>query len=178
VDKDCIHGVIKQPGIRLMVWACIWGKNKSPLIPIFDKSVNIFVYSGVLEDGLVDVWQEVEDTVGDPISQQDGAMIHTARDTMAWFAGNNIQVMEWPPNSTDLNPIEHCWKRLKEKLHQRFPNIHKMKRGPDTVRRCLAEALDVVWTQDIEGDFVESQWESMPRRVAADLEAKGRYAKY
>ena len=51
MDKDCIHGVIKQPGIRLMVWACIWGKNKGPLIPIFDKSVNIFVYIGVLEDG-------------------------------------------------------------------------------------------------------------------------------
>jgi len=62
--KDCIHGVTKGPGIKLMVWACIWGKNKSPLIRIFDKSVNRFVYIGVLEDGLVDVWQEVEDTVG------------------------------------------------------------------------------------------------------------------
>jgi len=49
--KDCIHGVTKGPGIRLMVWACIWGKNKGPLIPIFDKSVNRFVYIGVLEDG-------------------------------------------------------------------------------------------------------------------------------
>jgi len=52
--------------------------------------VNRFIYIGVLEDGLVDVWQEVEDTVGDPIFQQDGAKINTARDTMAWFAGNNI----------------------------------------------------------------------------------------
>jgi len=56
-----------------MVWACIWGKNKSSLISIFDKSVNRFVYMGVLEDGLVDVRQEVEDTVGDPIFQQDSA---------------------------------------------------------------------------------------------------------
>ena len=118
--------------------------------------VNRFVYIGVWEDGLVDVWQEVEDTVGDPIFQQDGAKIHSARDTMAWFAGNNIQVMEWPLNSPDLNPIENCWKRLKEKLHQRFPNIHKTKGGPDTIRRCLVEALDVVWTKDIEGDFLES----------------------
>ena len=65
--KDCIHGVTKGAGIKLMVWACIWGRNKGPLIPIFEKSVDRFVYIGVLEDGLVDVWQEVEDTVGDPI---------------------------------------------------------------------------------------------------------------
>jgi len=144
--KDCIHEVTKGPGIKLMVWACIWGKNKGPLIPIFDKSVNRFVYIGVWEDGLVDVWQEVEVTVGDPIFQQDGAKIHTARDAMACLAENNIQVIEWPLNSPDLNPIEHCRKRLKEKLHPRFPNIHKTKEGPDTIRRYLAEALDVRWT--------------------------------
>ena len=88
--KDCIQGVTKGSGITLMVWACIWGKNKGPVIPIFDRSVDRFVYIGVLEDGLVDVWQEVEDPFGDPIFQQDGAKIHTARDTMAWFAENYI----------------------------------------------------------------------------------------
>jgi len=88
--KDCIHGVTKGPGIRLMGWACIWGKDKGPLIPIFDKTVNSFIYIGVLENGLVDIWQEVEDTVRDPIFQQDGGKIHTARETMACFAGNNI----------------------------------------------------------------------------------------
>ena len=125
--KDCIHGVTKGPGIKLMVWACIWSKNKGPLILIFDKSVDRFVYIGVLEDGLVDVWQEVEDIVEDPIFQQDSAKIHTGRDTMAWFAENNIQTIEWPPNSPDLNPIEYCWKKLKEKIHQRFSNIYKTK---------------------------------------------------
>ena len=41
--KDCIHGVTKGPRIKLMVGACIWGKNMGPLIPIFDMSVNRFV---------------------------------------------------------------------------------------------------------------------------------------
>lgn len=177
-DKDCIQGVTKGPGVKLMVWACIWGRNKGPLIPIFEKRVDRWVYIGILEDGLVDAHQEVDDTIGDPVFQQDNARIHTAADTMAWFEEHNIQVMDWPPNSPDLNPIEHCWKRLKEKMHQRYPNIHKTPGGPDAVRRRLAEALSEVWAEDIEGDFLESLWESMPRRVAAVLAAKGWYTKY
>ena len=86
--------------------------------------------------------------------------------------------MEWPPDSPDLNPIEHYWKRGKEKLHQCFPNIHKTKGGPDTVRRCLSEALNQVWTQDIEGEFLKKLWESPPYRVAAVLDARGWYTKY
>ena len=42
----------------------------------------------------------------------------------------------------------------------------------------IAEALDVVCTQDIEGEFLERLWESMPRRVAAVLDARGWYTKY
>jgi len=39
--KDCIQGVTKGPSIKLIVWACIWGRNEGGLIPIFDKRVNI-----------------------------------------------------------------------------------------------------------------------------------------
>jgi len=129
----------------------------------------------VLEAGLVDVWQKMEDTVGDNKFQQDGAKIHTARDTMAWFAENHIQVMEWPRNSPNLNPIQYCWKRIQVKLPQHFPHIHKTKEGQDTIRRQLAEALNVVWTQDIEGEFLERLWKPKARRVAAVLDAKGWY---
>jgi len=46
------------------------------------------------------------------------------------------------------------------------------------VRRALVEALTDTWREEIEGDFLETLWESMPRRVAALLEAKGWYTKY
>jgi len=60
------------------------------------------VYIGVLEDGLDDVHQEVHDTLGDPVFQQDNAKIHTTKDNMAWFEEHNIQVMAWPVNSPDM----------------------------------------------------------------------------
>jgi hypothetical protein len=62
--KECIHGVRKGPGIKLMVWSCIWERNKDPVIPIFEKRVDRWVYIGILEDGLLDAHQEVHDTIG------------------------------------------------------------------------------------------------------------------
>ena len=37
-----------------------------------------------------------------------------------WFATNHVPVMNWPPRSPDLSPIEHIWIILDRKLQ----NIH------------------------------------------------------
>ena len=38
---------------------------------------------------------------------------------MKWFADNNINVLEWPGNSPDLNPIENLWHQAKRMLQRR-----------------------------------------------------------
>ena len=42
-------------------------------MPILEQSVDRWVYIEILEDGLLDVLQEVHDTLGDPVFQQDNA---------------------------------------------------------------------------------------------------------
>ena len=131
-------------------------------MPIFEKSVDRWAYIKILEEGLLDVLQEVQDTLGDPLFQQDNARIHTAADTMAWFEENNVEVMEWPACSPDLNPIEHCWQRLKDKMHQHYPDIAMTPDSPAKVRAHLAEVLPKIWREEIAGEFLESLWKSMP----------------
>jgi transposase len=41
------------------------------------------------------------------IFMQNNAHIHTAKKVKKWFEDEGIPVMEWPPYSPDLNPIEH-----------------------------------------------------------------------
>ena len=106
-----------------------------------------------MEDGLLDVLQEVQDTLGDPLFQQDNARIHTAADTMAWFEENNVEVMEWPACSPDLNPIEHCWQRLKDKMHQHYPDIAMTPGGPAKVRAHLERYYPRFGERKLLGNF-------------------------
>ena len=45
----------------------------------------------------------------DCIFQEDNAPPHTAKITKKWLANNGIPVLDCPPYSPDLNPIEHVW---------------------------------------------------------------------
>ena len=47
---------------------------------------------------------------------QDGAPCHTAKKVMKWMVDKNIDVMEWPGNSPDLNHIENLWNIMKHAM--------------------------------------------------------------
>ena len=52
------------------------------------------------------------------VIQQDNAPCHCSRYTRSFLADKNVQTLDWPSNSPDLNPIENLWKQMKSELKQ------------------------------------------------------------
>ena len=114
-----------------MIWGCFLGNKLGPIVFI-DGKVNQDVYMGILDEYLVPFVEALkEDSQIDLEFQQDNVCPHTAKRTKAWLARMaekyQLKIMDWPPNSPDMNPIEHLWAYLQRKLHQaqRISRNHK-----------------------------------------------------
>ena len=157
-----------------MVWGCFAGPHQGPLVSF--RGINTAVtYVAALQENLLPFIETMPLHIKHNfIFQQDNATIHTARITKAWFAEQAFKVMEWPPNSPNMN---HMWRVLKAALHKRFPDTSTLQGGPEKVHEVLEERLKVVW-YDIGAEVLINLVESMPRRVAALYAAKGLYTLY
>lgn len=98
------------------------------------------------------------------VFQQDNASIHTSRETLAWLRANNIQFMEWPSRSPDLNPIENVWGILVRKVYANY-------RTYDSVS-SLKTAIVEEW-ENLEQKIIENLVNSMPKRIFDVILAKG-----
>ena len=151
------------PGV--MVWGCMCTGGRGGLF-FLDKNKRMYqtVYLEVLSNRLLP-FVSIRDT---GIFMQDGAPCHTAKTVKTWINGQNLELLDWPPNSLDINPIENLWCIMKARVAtQRLTTISQLK-----------EALTRIWVEEITPELCKNLVDSMPRRVAAILKNNGFPSKY
>jgi transposase len=127
------------------------------------------LYTKILQDELQESLAFYGKDPSTVIFQQDNDPKHKSKLAMAWLEDHGFKVLSWPAQSPDLNPIEHLWEHLKRRLGE-------YDRAPSGILE-LWERVQVEWDK-ITADVCQNLIESMPRRVAAVVKAKGGYTKY
>ncbi|KAF7670490.1 Transposable element Tcb1 transposase, partial [Cucumispora dikerogammari] len=89
----------------IMVWGCISYEGVSRIV-LVDETMDSIRYARLLTENLFE-FASMMGLGSNFIFQQDNAPAHTARHTAYWFRENGVNVLNWPAQSLDLNPIEN-----------------------------------------------------------------------
>jgi transposase len=123
-------------GKPVMFWGCASLQAYGPLVEVKGKNTALS-YIETLRTYLL---PELEAAGTPMIFQQDNASIHKTAAVMAFLAENEIETIEWPPQSPDLSPIENLWNVMKMKALNPRPRSFALMR--DACLKIWGELLD------------------------------------
>ncbi len=117
--KAWIHPVstVQAGGGGVMVWGIFFWHTLGPLVPI-EHRLNATAYLSIVADHVHPFMTTVYPS-SDGYFQQHNAPCHKAQIISDWFLehDNEFILLKWPPQSPDLNPIEHLWDVVEQEIH-------------------------------------------------------------
>ena len=151
-----------------MVWGAITSQGVGKLVSI-DEHMHTELFIHTLNSGLSSTLNMHGLSVDQVYLQMDNDPKHTAKDTQNWLCANSIECLQWPSCSPDMNPIEHVWNYVNLRIRAR-------KDQPSNITQ-LKQTIEEEWYA-VPVAYIQSLYESMPRRIEALKKAKGSHTKY
>ncbi len=145
------------------VWGIFSWHTLGLLVPI-EHRLNTTVYLSIVSDHVHPFMTTVYHLL--MYFQQDNAPCHKAQIISDWFLEHDDEftLLKWPPQSPDLNPIEHLWDVVEREIHIMDVQTTNLQQ--------LCDAIITIWT-NISEECFQHLVESIPRRIKTVLKAKG-----
>jgi len=147
------------------IWGC-FAAHEIGQAEIFEGDLNSRLYCRILEGNLKPTYKKFFPK-GQWYFLQDNDPSHTSNAAKSWFHRNGVTVLDFPPWSPDLNPIENVWPVL-----QRAVDEHNA-----TDEAELEAAIQAEW-EALSPDFLAKLAHSMPKRLAEVIAHNGHKTHY
>nr|KAF6360092.1 hypothetical protein mMyoMyo1_011050 [Myotis myotis] len=169
MHPTCISTTLQAGEGSVMVWGMFSWHDLGLLICV-EQCLNSTTYLSIVADQVYPIMLMVYPN-GDGFFQQGNAPCHDACIVWEWFKEHegDFTLLRWPPQSPDVNPIEHLCDEVKRATRQLVPQ-------PSNLTE-LDSAIPQAWCQIPHITF-QHLVESIPRRIAAVLKAKSDPTKY
>lgn len=155
---------VKHGGGNVMVWGCFSRDGVGPIVQI-EEIMNGVRYREILEKYMLPYGNE--NMINGWIFQHDNDPKHKSKVVTEWLNSNDVQVLEWPAQSPDLNPIENLWSHVDCCIRNRsFTNKNEM-----------MQVLREEWTK-IPLEKIIKLVDSMHMRCVSVIKEKGFPTKY
>ena len=106
---------VKHGGGNVIVWGSFSWCGVGPLHRI-QGTIDQQMYKEILENVMLPYAEENLPLVWR--FQQDNDHKHTAKSVKMWFNAKKINLLEWPAQSPDLNPIENLWEEVDRNINR------------------------------------------------------------
>ena len=151
---------------KIMMWGCFSFNGIGPL-KVIDGSLNSDGYINILQSVLIPQMNEWFG-VGGGIFQQDNASCHNSKSTRKFMADNGLNVLKWPANSPNMNPVENLWGIVKREL---------AKKNNPTKDELLKNVMEI-WNGTSVANAIPNLILSMKTRVDMLVKVRGGHTMY